>query len=306
MEQLGVARARTLLAVCASVLVLAQAATGDPAAPNPLAGLSLDAAEQKAWDEGFALEQSESFGASNERYTAIAAAHPDSAFLAWRIARNYWREGERLPVSDKDDRRAAFTQSLDWAQRSLAHDPDCGECVFWAMVSMGRLATTEGVVASARMAAPMAQLIERGIALHPTSRDNEWNQTLGNMYLAASAFYRVVPDWPLIDLAIGVRGNKDRALDYIERAIAIAPMRIDYQVEHGVVLTCIGVERSDAALIARGREVLQHARTMPHLLGTDALDQKNATLLLERPELACGYQRDGFIDLSGVRHAGAL
>ena len=75
---------------------------------------------------------------------------------------------------------------------------------------------------------------------------------------------------------IGARGDKDRALDYIERAIAISPMRIDYHLEHGVVLTCIGVERGDAAALARGRRELAQVRTMPHHLGTDAVDQKNA------------------------------
>ena len=79
------------------------------------------------------------------------------------------------------------------------------------------------------MVAPMAGLIDRGIALQPTSRDNEWNTTLGNLYYAASAFYRVAPDWPGVEWVIGTRGDKDRALDYIERAIAISPMRVDYQ-----------------------------------------------------------------------------
>ena len=43
---------------------------------------------------------------------------------------------------------------------------------------------------------------------------------------------------------------------------------------------------------------------MPHLLGTDAIDQKNADILLASPELACGYQRDGFVDLRGAKRAG--
>ena len=39
----------------------------------------------------------------------LAAAHPESAFLAWRIARNHWRRGERLPLDAKHERLAAFT-----------------------------------------------------------------------------------------------------------------------------------------------------------------------------------------------------
>jgi hypothetical protein len=299
MKSRGATSARLAAAACAIALVGASAA--DPAPPAAIAALGLDPAQARLWNEGLALEKRESFAASNQRYEALAAAHPDSVFLAWRVARNHWRHGEHLPLDAKDERRAAFTRSLEWSQRSLASDPRCGECVFWTMVSMARLATTNGPVASARMAAPMAELIDRGIALAPTSRDNDWNTTLGNLYFAASAFYRVVPDWPGITLLIGVRGDKDRALDYIERAIAISPMRVDYHLEHGVLLTCIGVERGDTEVLERGKRELAGARTMPHHLGTDAVDQHNAEVLLHKPELACGYQRDGFIDLTGVR-----
>jgi hypothetical protein len=198
-----------------------------------------------------------------------------------------------------------FAAAREWAERSLARDSRCGECVFWTVVSIGRLATTQGVFTSARVAAPMADLFERGIALQPTSRDNEWNTTLGNLYFAAAAFYRVLPDGAWSEALIGVRGDKDRALDYVDRAIAISPMRVDYHVERGVVLTCIGVERNDPSALERGRRAFEGARKMPHLLGTDAVDQQSAELLLAKPELACGYQRDGFIDANRVKQADA-
>lgn len=295
-------------ALCAAIAAVALLGAGAPDATDPdlpaaIAALGLDPAQAAQWGEGLALERSESFLASNQRYEALAAAHPESGFLAWRIARNHWREGERLPLEAKDARRAEYTLALEWADRSLARDPECAECVLWAVVSRGRLATTAGVLESVPTVAPMAGLIDRGIALHPTSRDNEWNTTLGNLYFAASAFYRVAPEWPGVELLIGVRGSKDRALDYAERALAISPMRIDYHLEYGVVLTCIGTERSDAAMLERGRRELANVRTMPHHLGTDAVDQKNAEILLAEPELACGYSRDGFIDLGGVKSA---
>jgi hypothetical protein len=294
-------------AVALAVVSLAfvAAAPDRPAADPPaeIAALGLDHAQMDRWIEGYALEKRESFLASNQQYEPLVAAHPESAFLAWHVARNYWREGERLPFEAKDQRRAHFAKSLEWAERSLARDPDCGECVLWAIVSRGRLATTKGVISSVPMVAPMAGLIEHGIALQPTTRDNEWNTTLGNIYYAASSFYRVAPEGVWVQWVIGARGNKDLALDYIERAVAISPMRVDYRLELGVVLSCIGVERSDAAALGRGKRELEQTRIMPHHLGTDAMDVKHAEILIAKPELACGYSRDGFIDLSGVASA---
>lgn len=277
-----------------------------PPLPDPLTGLGFDAAEKRQWREGFALEEQERMIEASARYAALARAHPDSAFLAWRLARNYWRHGERLPVDAKTARHEAYSEALAWADRAIQADPQCGECVFWKMAAMGRLATTVGAIESASMAAPIAELIDRGIALRPTYSDNEWNHTLANLYFASSAFYRMVPDWFWLEFILGVRGDKDRALEYIEAALAMAPQRVDYNLEHGVVLTCIGVEREDEAALARGRASLQRAQKLPHLLGTDAIDQTSAALLLRRPELACGYSRDGFVDFSEAEHAGTL
>jgi hypothetical protein len=298
-------RAGTLAAAVAALASLAAvAAAADP--PAEIAALGLDPGQLQLWSEGLALETRESFVASNERYRTLAAAHPESAFLAWRIARNYWREGERLPIDAKTDRRASYTHSLEWAERSVARDPDCGDCLLWAIVARGRLATTAGVVRSVPTVAPMADLIDRAIALQPATRDNEWNTTLGNIYYAASSFYRVAPEGSWVKWVIGARGDKDRALDYAEHAVAISPMRVDYRLELGVVLTCIGVERGDTAALARGRRELAKVGTMPHHLGTDGIDQAHADVLLAKPERACGYSRDGFIELGDVARAGLL
>jgi tetratricopeptide (TPR) repeat protein len=284
----------------------AVAAPDAPELPTQLAGLGLDTGEILRWHEGVALESEERMLEAIERYALLARAHPESAFLAWRIARNHWRRGERLPRDAKAERREAFRGALHWSDRAMSADPQCGECVFWKMAAMGRLATTVGAVESASMAGQIAELIDRGIALNPTYSDNEWNHTLANLYFASSAFYRMVPDWFWLEWVLGVRGDKDRALAYIESALEMAPQRVDYNLEHGVVLTCIGVDRDDEVALARGRASLERARELPHLLGTDAIDQESAALLLRRPALACGYSRDGFVDFSEVKRAGAL
>ena len=150
MRSWGSRWARASVAAICAVAFAGAAAPDPPAAdlPAAIAALGLDPEQARLWREGLALEEKESFPASNQRYEQLAAAHPESAFLAWRIARNHWRQGERLAVSAKDDRRTAFARSLEWAERSLARDPDCGECLLWAVVARGRLATTVGRVSN--------------------------------------------------------------------------------------------------------------------------------------------------------------
>jgi hypothetical protein len=252
------------------------------------------------WAEGLALERGEALLESSGRYQEIAAVLPGSAFVRWRLARNHWRYAERLPVTDKSGRTHFFGEADRWADAAIAADPECGECVFWKAAALGRLATTRGLVGAARSAPTIAALLERGIALRPTHRDGPRNAELANLYYASAAFYRIVPDWRWLSLAIGVRGDDERALAYIRQAIELCDGRVDYQVELGAVLLCLGNASGDAARLAEGRAALERALELESFQTTDALDREHARALMAEPARACGYSRDGWHDLSEV------
>jgi tetratricopeptide (TPR) repeat protein len=252
------------------------------------------------WTEGEQLEDELHLLEATERYEHIARALPGRAYPLWRIARNYWRLGEDLPVDDREGRIRYFERAEDYATRSLELEPECAACMLWEAASMGRLATTRGMVSAARQAPTIASLLERGIALAPTHRDSEVNSTLGNLYHAAAAFYRLMPDWFWLEWVIGVRGDKDRSVEYSRRAVALAETRLDYQVELGAGLLCLGTSRGDAARLREGREVLRHSQELKPLLETDGIDMAYAQILLQQPEKACTYARDGFVDLKQV------
>jgi hypothetical protein len=112
---------------------------------------------------------------------------------------------------------------------------ECGECVLWKLAAMGRLATTGGVMHSMGTAAPIADMIDRGIELEPTHDDGRTNVSLANLYYAGAAFYRIVPDRFWMNWVVGVRGDKERSLEYIQKALEISEPRVDYQVEFGAI-----------------------------------------------------------------------
>jgi tetratricopeptide (TPR) repeat protein len=271
--------------------------------PPPTGDEALEANPElrERYAEGLALEQRDALLASNERYEAIAEALPESAFIRWRISRNYWRLGEELPVDAKSERLRYFGRADVWADRALAADPDCAPCMLWKVAAMGRLATTGNVFEAAGKASTIAGLIERGIALQPTQRDSPWNTTLGNLYYAGAAFYRILPDWFWLEWVLGVRGDRERSLEYIHKALEISNQRVDYWVELGAVLLCIGSEKHDAQRLAEGRAALLHATRMKPVLRTDPVDAQHARVLLAEPGHACGYSRDGWIDMGRAR-----
>jgi tetratricopeptide (TPR) repeat protein len=259
-----------------------------------------NASLQLLWTEGEQLEDQRKLLQAVDRYEHAARALPGRAYPLWRIARNYWRSGERLPLDDREGRLRYFEKAELYATRSLELDPECAECMLWRAASMGRLATTRGMVTAARQASLIAELLERGIALAPTHRDSDSNSTLGNLYHAAAAFYRLVPDWFWLEWVIGVRGDKERSVEYSRRAVALSQARLDYNVELGAGLLCLGTARHDEDRVREGRQVLLHSQELTPFLETDGIDLAYAQILLQQPEKACAYARDGFVDLEQV------
>jgi hypothetical protein len=248
------------------------------------------------WSEGRTLEEDDALDASLARFEQLARALPDEAEPRWRIARLEWRRGERLAPERKDERLARFRASEQHARAGLALEPRCAECMFWLAAALGRITTTEGVLQSARLASVIADLLARAIALQPTHREGPDDTTLGNLYHFSAAFYRLVPEWVWLSWVLGVRGDKERSVELSRRAVAISPRRLDYQVELGAGLLCLGTARRNGELLREGAAVLRHSQSLAPFAEA-RLDMAYAEILLERPERACAYARDGWIDL---------
>ncbi|HEY5659090.1 MAG TPA: hypothetical protein VIY27_14985 [Myxococcota bacterium] len=293
----------TLAALMLPRAALAEADLEEPTLPAELHAGEQAPAIEALWIEGVAYEHREDLLESSRLYEAIAGMLPESAFIRWRISRNYWRCAERLPPDDKSARIHYFQLADEWATRALELDPNCGECILWKLASMGRLATTSGVIEAMHLASTIADMIDRGIALKPAHRDGRSNVTLANLYYAGAAFYRIVPDHFWAQWTIGVRGDKQRSLEYIRKAVAISEPRVDYQVELGAVLLCIGQERRDPERIEEGRRALQVAMALPYFQRTDPIDIEHARALMADPRRACSYSRDGWVEAGASRQS---
>ncbi|MBW2230637.1 MAG: hypothetical protein JRH17_09635 [Deltaproteobacteria bacterium] len=267
--------------------------------PRP-AGLTTPRLGQM-WRRGIQLERQQRFLEAAAHYEAMTQAAPRVPYAYWKVARNYWRFAEGLPPDAKADRLPWFEKADEWATRGIAVDPKCAECLLWKFGAMGRIGTTRGLVRSVRMAPEMEDLLERGIALQPTYEDDITNSTLGNLYYAGGVFYRLVPDWIWLDWLIGVRGDIDKSLEMIRHATQLNENRIDYQVELGAILYCYAARKDADWARDEARKVLLSTPSLPRRFATDEKDIEHAHKLMAKPELACGFSRDGWIDIDAER-----
>jgi tetratricopeptide (TPR) repeat protein len=245
------------------------------------------------------------------RFERIARERPDLVQAHWRGARALWLAGDTLPLDAKRERVEYFEHSEARAGRGIELHPDCAECMLWKFAAMGRLRTTRGIWQGIRQLPEMADLLDRAIALEPSYTDGGENSTLGNLHYASAIFYRVFPDWFWIGWLLGVKGDKERALGHIQTALSLHPTRLDYQIEMGSQLLCLGSTRGDGARLVEGTQVMRAAIAREAETQRDKREIAAARIMLAEPRGACGYTGDTWVEIDrrqalwAARSAGA-
>jgi len=215
----------------------------------------------------------------------------------WRAARCEWLAGEMLPPEDKEGRLAHFEAAEQLAQLGIEADPRCAECMLWKFSAIGRLRTTRGLMSGAQQASEMAELLDTAIELEPRHVDDEDNSTLGNLHYGSAIFYRVMPDWFWLEWILGVRGDKERALEHAKKALALHPRRIDFRVELGSQLLCMGTSRDDSQRLEEGRRVMQQALQLEPNDERGRRELAAARIMVAEPAKSCGYTGDTWVEI---------
>lgn len=227
----------------------------------------------------------------------LAKQFPEAPYLMWRLSRTYWVYAENLDLNDKTNRLKYFQTGLDWANKGIQTNPQCAECYLFKFGNLGRISTTKGLMNSISAAKELSDTIAKAIELEPKHSDTYYNKELANAYYASGVFYRIIPDWVIIKWIAGVRGDKMKSLEHIKRASEISPARIDYMVELGAIYLCLANDKKREEMRPLGIAALEKSLTMKHVMPTDALDQEYARGFLVNSAGACGFSRDGIVDL---------
>ncbi len=243
--------------------------------------------------------ESRDYDATDEVLDRLIELYPDRAEPYWRKARNVYIRYEDLPREkkpDKDTLVKAYDEVIALSQKCMEKDPDDGNCYMWYCVGLGRKGTTEGTFASAMVAPDLEKNMLKGIELAPQYKSASGTaNTLGDLYQMAGQFYRIVPEWACafpIRKVVGTCGDLEKSVEYNRKAAERDPNRIEYVKELGISLVCLGQKRDDPAKVKEGLETLGKVESMKVIKKSDEVDKVHAKMLLQDPDLACGYSRD--------------
>lgn len=227
------------------------------------------------------------------------AENPNDVELIWHQVRFMFETVEQIERTDTSmDKEALYEKMAEISRRGLALDPDHGHLQFALGVSLGRLGTTRGVLASLSMATPIEDTWTACM-----ESDYRYRSIAGEEMLpcdcahALGIFYRLVPDSWIVELIAGTRGSLQKSLEVHERAKQCKADDISILKELAVTQLCMGEKENNNDLIIAGRANLLQIGALPASAPSDHTDQRHARQLLLNPKLACGYSRDGQQDL---------
>ena len=153
------------------------------------------------------------------------------------------------PDSDKE---AAFRSLVGEAEQVSQSFPDRAEPLVWRAIVLASAAKAEGGLGALSKAKEARDLLLAAEKLNP-------NAMTGSIYSTLGSLYAKVPGWP-----IGF-GDKKKAKDYFEKALAINPNGIDVNYFYGDYLAGLGE-------YAKAAEHLQKALAAPARAGREDAD----------------------------------
>ncbi len=173
---------------------------------------------------------------------------PGNAEILYRLAKQ--KAQLMLDAKSSAERKQLGTEALDAAQRAVAADPKSAEAHLSLAIVYGRLAQDE----SARRKIELSRLIrdEAEIAAKLNPKEDyawhvlgRWNYEMANfnavLKALAQAIYGKFPD-----------ASNEKAVEYLEKAVALRPDRVIHQIELGRAYLAIGEKDKARAALEKG------------------------------------------------------
>lgn len=233
-------------------------------------------------------------------YEKASAIFPNRAGPYWRISRSYFIIAEHLDTKDRAGRLDRLALARSFGEKAVAADPDSGESWFFLTAARGRFATTKGIIKTIRVTGELERGFLKTIEKKPRYNFSAFN-TAGDTHCGLGIYYRLVPDSWFVKTLTGSRGDIDKSIKHLRKALLYQPYRVEYNKELGVSLLCRGIKKKRQSDIEEGLAVLKGALGFPNLLKTDPIDKQHIQELMGEYKNACGYSRDGYQDLSEER-----
>lgn len=242
------------------------------------------------------LADQEKYEESNKVLMDLAKTNPANPDIYWMAARNFYDMGERIPIEkDKAKKLQMYVSCEQWARKGYEKNPGLADNAFWVGVGLGQQSQVKGIAATLTSDPGLAKKIENFLIIATQAKEFHYREkntnTVAAGHLALGMFYRKIPDSIIVKALTGTKGDIDKSVLNLRKAVSIFPNNLEMTKELGVSLLCRSQRKKNPADLDEGKKYLQKVTQMPADGQLDKVDQADAKKLIANPSIACGYSR---------------
>ncbi len=173
---------------------------------------------------------------------------PGNAEILYRLAKQ--KAQLMLDAKSSAERKQLGDEALDAAQRAVAADPKSAEAHLSLAIVYGRIAQDESAQRKVELSRLIRDEAETAARLDPREDYawhvlGRWNYEMANfnavLKALAQAIYGKFPD-----------ASNEKAVEYLEKAVALRPDRVVHQIELGRAYLAIGEKDKARAALEKG------------------------------------------------------
>lgn len=210
----------------------------------------------------------------------------------------YWMTGEAAFLlgnsytnpKDLQKARAVFEKGREWTEKCLQKDEKNPLCKLMLGAAIGKIASIDGIFSSLKNAKRVQQLWTDAATSGLNYPLSATSSLQGNTNYALGIFYRLVPDFFLVQWLFGVKGDIKKSVAYHEKTLEIDPPNACNELMLAASLLCLGKGKADTEDGKKGMAMLARAKTRPANSSVTEICSKDIPKLEKDPSLGCGYE----------------
>lgn len=208
----------------------------------------------------------------------------------WMLATDAFFLGTQYAFDeDFDNAEDVLNRGLKATKKCLEAAPDHELCRFFSAALLAKVASVQGIFASLKNGQKVRDQwlevvsSEKNIFFRP-------NVSLqGSAYYGLGLFFRLVPDFFLVEWLWGIRGNLDRSIAYHRKAAELDSENPCANLMLAVAMMCKNQERKDTGLYNEAVSFFNLAAKQSPIDISQEICIKDAPRLRDNPDKTCGY-----------------
>ena len=251
-------------------------------------------------DQAGSLMDADQFEAAKKILLPLAETDPGNRDVYWMLSCCFFGLGDETPIEEKKRKMQNYQACVDWAQKGYERNPEVAENLLFLAGGLGKQLEIGGMayllgLKGIKLKDIEAYLIEA--TQSPISRmEANAANSISAAHMGLGMLYRSTPDFVIVRLLQGLKGDINKSVFHNREAVAISPQNIEHKKELGVSLICRGQKKKRPAEIEEGKAWLKKALAIPAADTKDRIDHQDCRRLLDDPDLACRYTRSKQLD----------